>query len=147
MQTTQFEAEGDIGADDETCLDWQAVPFVPDSLHIIHNVTADMLEAIASSEDIKPHFKAIAIVLRNKLNREALQGTCLSDADRRVWAYRFNTWNAHLIEWRWGSIAKFVEALATVELPLKRFFWDMRKFTDRKRFQKQRKSCRWVKKA
>ena len=67
----------------------------------------------------KPHFKAIAHFLKGKFNREAIQAACFDDGEAAYHSWRFNSWNASLIEWRWGSVISFVTALLVVEVALK----------------------------
>ena len=57
-----FEVEGEVFADSppEFMLDLRAVLFVPDSLHVMHNITEDVLEAMKNFLNVKPHFKSVA---------------------------------------------------------------------------------------
>ena len=123
------DESGPLGAEhpSDVMLDMCGALFVPDALHILHNITGDVLESLQNFAAVKPHFKAIANFMKHKYNREAVQAACFSDGQSACFSFLFESWNASLIEWRWGSVVAFVEKLEAVKVPLQRF-WSLHRY-------------------
>ena len=71
--------------------------------------------------------KLISRCLANRTYREAIVAGCFSSGLSRFHAYKFKSFSAKLIDWRWASVIHFVEAVGKLEEALLTW-WDFRSF-------------------
>ena len=108
-----FTEDGAPSLDQEsgTWIDFSKILHVPGILHILHNICKDVCNQMLHFVDIKAHMKALAHALSNKHYREAIINACFSTGTAQYHAWRFRSFAASLIDWRWGNVTEFANEI------------------------------------
>ena len=126
--TMTFQDEGgDADGNEDQYVDFTTILHVPGALHAIHNTCKDVTGAMPNFPSMQTGMRALANFLKDKHLREALVATCFSSHDSRLFAHRFRTFSAALLDWRWASICDFLSEIEPMERSLRRF-WDLGAF-------------------
>ena len=100
---------------------------VPGLLHIIHNCTNDLLDAIPLLSDTVDVLAQVATFIRQEHTCLRLRESCLSEPRAKHFDKEFRKYDAKVHRGRWGTVAYAVEQTLEIEKPL-RMFWSIDKY-------------------
>ncbi|CAE7281754.1 unnamed protein product, partial [Symbiodinium microadriaticum] len=125
--------EGEEGAQEEPLqdIDFRHAFQIPGGHHILHNLCQDVCDVLPGFKTYKHQMQAIAAFLGDKHIRDALQHKCFGEGIAFAYHALFDSFNAHLIDWRWQSLSDFLAAVEPLEEPLRRF-WDVSMFVPKR---------------
>ena len=116
------EEDGDEDAEDAQFIDYSHELAVPGALHIMHTITGYILSSLHLFETMKAGMKTLAKPLSSAWCRNAIVSTCFSGGRAALFASRFRSFSASLIDWRWGSVIDFCKQTLPLRMPLQEFF-------------------------
>ena len=127
---------GDIDPEPDR-LSLQGSLAIPGCLHIVHNATRHMLNAMPHFEQrARPGFSALVDFLHKNFTRQRFVATCLENsAEGIAFVPMFSSFPHTVVKWRFGTLAAVCKDLAPLEVPLRRF-WN----SDRLTFNQQSKT-------
>ena len=100
---------------------------VPGLLHIIHNCTNDLLDAIPLLSDAVDVLSQVATFIRQEHTCLRLRESCLSEPRAKHFDKEFRKYDAKIHRGRWGTVAYAVDQTLEIEKPL-RAFWSIDKY-------------------
>ena len=95
---------------------------MPGGHHIMHNICADVCEAMPNFGQYKGHMQALSNFLSDSHLRSALRARCFATGESAEFSCRFESFSASLIDWRWQSVTDFLKAMEPLEQPLRKFW-------------------------
>ncbi len=118
---------GAVHGDDPMHVSTHGSLFVAGLLHIIHNATEGLSEALVGWKSFVESLRHLTTFLRRPWLRQRLRATCFRTPPASAFLWQFQDFSASIHDGRWGSVVRAVAAVLSLEMPLK-LAWDKRRF-------------------
>jgi len=92
--------EGHEGPVEEVFIYYTSSLQVPGALHILHNLTNDVLGNMEHFKEAQTDMNIVSKALTNFMWRDALLATCFNDGLAKFHAWRFKDCKTKIIDWR-----------------------------------------------
>ena len=80
-------------------------------LHIVHGIAKGMMMAMAAFKEIHKQLDVTTQVLHHRWTRERFVASCLTSPTTVGWKPMFDTFDATIVGWRWGSVCECTREL------------------------------------
>ena len=125
----EWEGESDQSGDvaDDGRISLQGCLAAPGMLHILHNATNDMVDALPEIKGATDDLAELSTFLRRQYTAQRFMDSCLDSPAGKLWHKDFKQFNAKVHSGRWGSLAFATSSVLDLRHPLVRW-WSLEKY-------------------